>query len=323
MPIRGLTDTARPAFPVLGKLRKGAAKESPDSKKPGVDLSYFRFTSDRPQIEEAFRQNYGEEPRELNVFLPYAKIEDNLSAWQEEWSASGLMHRCDGETCVVWRQDDGTYSREPKQCPGKCKPVGRLSLILPELLRAGYVGYVTLETHGLHDLISLQSSLLAAVEARGKEDLRGIGFIVRRTEQKISTPEIVGGVRTGKRMTRSKWLVKLEPAASWVAAQLEAARANALPELPAPPEPLSGPDWDTIDVEAEDVEDGEPELPMYTWPDDPHNGQSLGSWWLLKAAEKRSLTTAQVTEMLKDLHLYETPDAARIALDNKLLEASV
>ena len=327
MPIHGLTDAARPAFPVLGKLRKGAAKI--DERKPGQDLSYFRFTSDRPQIVEAFRQAYGAEPRELNVYLPYAKIEDNLSAWKEEWVAGGLKHRCDGETCVVWMQDDGTYSREPKPCPGNCKPVGRLSLILPELLTAGYVGYVTLETHGLHDLLSLQGSLLAAAEARGKEDMRGIGFVVRRVEEEISTPEIVKEpssgktVRTGKRLTRKKWLVKLEPAASWVAAQLEAARAGALPQLPAPVEiaPLSGPDWDTIDGEAEEVEDEEPEqapVYIYTWPDQPHNGQSFGQWWLGKAAEKRSLTTADVTRMIGDLHRYATVEAARDALDAKL-----
>lgn len=321
MPIHGLTDAARPAFPMLGKLRKGAAKI--DERKPGQDLSYFRFTSDRPQIEEAFRQAYGAEPRELNVYLPYAKIEDNLSAWKEEWVASGLKHRCDGETCVVWLQDDGTYSREPRPCPGKCKPVGRLSLILPELLTAGYVGYVTLETHGVHDLLALQGSLLAAAEARGKEDMRGIGFIVRRVEQEISTPDIVNGQRTGKRLTRKKWLVKLEPAASWVAAQLEAARVSALPQLAAPVETLAlaGPDWDSIDAEAEEVEDEPGSDPVYGWPDEAHNGQNKGAWWLSKAAEKRSMSTAQVLGLIGDLHHYASMEDARDALDAKIVEA--
>jgi len=320
MPIRGLTDVARPAFPVLGKLRKGAAKESPDSKKPGIDLSYFRFTSENPKVLQAFEQSYGEQPNEIDVFLPYAKIEDNLSAWQEEWAAGGLQHRCDGHTCVVWLQEDGTYSREPKPCPGRCKAVGRLSLILPELLRAGYVGYVTLETHGLHDLLSLQGALLAAVEARGKEDLRGIGFVVRRVETVISTPG-----PDGKRVRRKKWLVKLEPAAAWVAAQLEATRASALPQLPAATEALAVPDWDTTDAGVAELEDDElePEAVAYTWPDDAHNGQSLGPWWLMKAAEKRSLTTAQVTQMIGDLYQYPSPDDARVALDKAVEREAV
>ncbi|NLG26800.1 MAG: hypothetical protein GX557_02745 [Chloroflexi bacterium] len=322
MPIHGLTDAARPAFPSLGKLRKGAAKV--DERKPGLDLSYFRFTSDREQIVEAFRQCYGEQPQELNVYLPYAKIEDNLSAWKEHWVAGGLKHRCDGETCVVWLQDDGTYSREPKPCPGQCKPVGRLSLILPELLTAGYVGYVTLQTHGLHDLLALQGSLLAAVEARGKEDLRGIGFVVRRVEQEISTPEIVNGKRTGKRLTRKKWLVKLQPAASWVAAQLEAARASALPQLAARVETLAltNPEWDSIDTDAEEIEDEPEPGPVFTWPDEPHNGQNTGQWWLAKAGEKRSMSTAQVTALIGDLHRYASAEAARDALDARILEAT-
>jgi hypothetical protein len=84
------------------------------------------------------------------------------------------------------------------------------------------VGYVTMETHSLHDLISIQGTLLATIEARGVEDLRGIGFVMRRVETEISTPGA-----DGKRVRRKKWLVKMEPAAAWVAARLEASRVDA------------------------------------------------------------------------------------------------
>jgi len=221
-PIRGLTDTVNPAFPYIGKLRKGGPRPE-DGKRPGPDLDHFRFTSERQEVLDAFHQAYGEEPRELDVYLPYARIEDNFDTWREAWKAGGMLHRCDGKTCTVWLQEDGTYSTEPIPCPGNCKQVGRLSLILPALLRAEHVGCVTLETHGNHDLMSIQKALLATAEARGSEDLRGIGFCLRRVQEAVSTPG-----SNGTRVRRKKWLVKLEPAAVWVRAQLEASRAQAL-----------------------------------------------------------------------------------------------
>ena len=219
-PIRGLTNTVRPAFPRLGKLRKGGPK---GERRPGEDLSYWRFTSDTLAIQQAFAESYGAEPQELDVLLPYAAIEDNFSTWKEHWVAGGLQHRCDGEFCTIWLTPDGTYSNEPRPCPGGCKEVGRLEVILPPLIRAGFVGYVTLETHSINDIIAIQSALLATKEHRGYEDMRGIGFVLRRVEETISTPG-----SGGKRVRRKKWLVKLEPAAEWVRARLEIAQYRAM-----------------------------------------------------------------------------------------------
>jgi len=232
--IKGLTDSVFPAFPRLGKLRKGSPQENG---RFGKELSWFRFTSDRPEVVEAFTGVYGPQPALLNVYLPYASLADNFQAWQEEWSAGGLVHRCDGEVMTLWRTSDGKYSSHPKPCPYAghpeqrtkkepgCRAVGRLTVVIPELIRAGYVGYVTLETHSLHDLMGIQATLLATVEARQGNTLglRGIPFVLRRAQEEISTPTENGG-----RARRKKWLVKLEPAADWVALQLEAARQMAL-----------------------------------------------------------------------------------------------
>ena len=124
MPIRNLTDGVRPGFPQLGRLRKGAKKTG---NKPGEDLAYFRFTSDRPEIEAAFTAAYKEQPRVINAFLPYIKAEAdfdgeeaNFSAWQEQWDGTGtLLHRCDGETVTRW-YDPSKRKYVPgagKQCP--------------------------------------------------------------------------------------------------------------------------------------------------------------------------------------------------------------
>jgi hypothetical protein len=44
--------------------------------------------------------------------------------------------------------------------------------------------------------------------------------------------------------------------------------------------------------------------------------------WALKAAQKRSLTTGQVAQMIGDLHAFATPEDAVAALDAKLAEAT-
>ncbi len=246
-PIRGLTDTVRPAFRTIGKLRKGGeAKRTTDGKmiKMGDDLSYFRFTSDQPEVIEAFADAYGRTPALVRAYLPYPLVDDNFSCWKEAWSQGGLVHRCDGQTMTIWLDDKGKYQRTPKSCDGGCDEVGRLTLIIPELLRAGYVGYVCLETHGLNDLLSIQACLLAAFASRmgNPLGLRGIEWNVRRVKEKISTP-----MGNGKRARRDKWLVKIEPAADWVQLQLEQAHATTM-ALPAPTATQR-----TVDVETGEI----------------------------------------------------------------------
>ncbi len=76
-----------------------------------------------------------------------------------------------------------------------------------------------------------------------------------------------------------------------------------------------------IDVTTGEVVEAKVEQPPMHWSDRPHNGQSMGAYWTLKAAEKRSLSTGQVATMLGDLHQFPTPEAAVLALDAKIAEA--
>jgi len=304
MPIKGLTDRVTPAFPRIGKLRKGAARTEEDiaKKRPGSDLDFFRFTSDNEDVVTAFEKAYGNEPRELDVYLPYAKLDDDFSTWQEKWSAGGLHHRCDGETCTVWLQPDGTYTQEPKPCPGGCAKVGRLCFIIPHLLRAGHVGDVTLETHSVHDILSIQSSLLSVIEHRGVEDLRGIGFVLRRTEQSISMP-----TANGKRVRRKKWLVRLEPAAKWVVAQLENSQLLALP---------NGEQDEADGEDAADEERATEEESVSPAADETIERTRKETPWaefMVEAGSHYGLTTKEMREILGDLAQYEkklTPMAA-------------
>lgn len=232
MTIVGLTDNIVPRFRRLGKLRKGGEKTD---KGYGPDLDHFRFTSDQPEIVEAFHLAYGAEPRLIRIYIPYKHVNDAFPTCCEVWGASGLMHRCDGQTMSLWREGS-KFLRGEKPCPGghekddpKSDAVGRLEFIIPELVQAGYVGHVTLETHSINDILAISSALQAVYEAG--QDLRGVEFTLRRVKEKIGVPG--WGDRKNDRARTDKWLVKIEPTADWVKVQLEASRAEAL-SLPAP-----------------------------------------------------------------------------------------
>jgi hypothetical protein len=219
--IKGLTDKPS-AFPQIGVLRKGAAK--PD-RGPGKDLNHFRFDSDDPDAVKAFNDAYGTEPRSIFAYVPFETTDENFEAWKEEWDASSLRHRCDGETMVRWLTPQGTYSTAPKSCTGGCKQVGRLRIIIPELKR---MAYVMVQTTSIHDIIEIHQNLLALESARGS--LRGIPLVIRRTPREISTPG-----PDGKRVRREKWLIAVEAQPAWVEQQLRVTAAAAMPSLPGAP----------------------------------------------------------------------------------------
>ena len=234
-PIVGLTDreSITPRFPRLGKLKKGGPKTKDGGR--GKDLEYFRFVAEKPEVQAVFDKRFGPKPVSLNVYLPYDEVEDAFATWKEKWVAGGMVHRCDGVTMTVWLGADGKYHTDPKPCPycglqqteaqkkadPPCDEMGRLSVVIPELWEAGYVGYVTLETGGKHDLMSINECLTVAQEARGT--LKGIRFVLSRELEEVSTPG-----EGGKRMRRKMWMVKIAPAADWVLLQLQASRQAAM-----------------------------------------------------------------------------------------------
>lgn len=270
MPIKHLQAERPAAFPCIGKLRKGGAKQTNANGKQvmGKDLDHFRFTTDDADAATAFAAYYGNEPKAIKCYLPYATADENFQAWMEEYRAGGLVRRCDGETCVFHRDAQGRAITVPTPCTKQCgcKQVGRLAIIVPELVR---LAYVTVETHSVYDIIQLTENLQAAQALRG--DLRGIPFVLSRREREISTPTGDGG-----RARRTKSLLFIEPDPEWVARQLESMRIAALPpigDLPA----LSAPptrmlvDRGTGEIvgEWEDADEDEQDNPFADEPQAP------------------------------------------------------
>lgn len=246
MAIKGLTGRGA-MLPCIGKLFKGAPKQTKkrtdgtEYQTFGAELDYWRFESDLPHVADAFREAFGDKPRVLPVYLPFRTSTENFEAWREAYTAGGLAHRCDGETCVLWFdpsvKPNGDYSSVAIPCPAKsmppdkakrdgCKPVARLQVIIPAL---NELGFVTMETHSLNDILHLDRALAAFEALRPQDGLRGIPFELSRFEKEISTP------REGKRVRVKKWLVALRPLAQWsgqfLNAQYQAALASAAEPL--------------------------------------------------------------------------------------------
>ncbi len=233
MPILRLQADRQAQFPCIGKLRKGAPKSKNANGKEvmGKDLTHFRFDSDDTEAMQAFTAYYGSEPNQISVYMPYQTVEQNFTAWLEEYRAGGLVRRCDGEQQAFHRDAKGNADLKPIACERLCnrkcgcKEVGRLAVIVPELAR---LAYVLVETHSVYDIIQLTENLQAAQALRG--DLRGIPFILSRREREISMPS----GEDGKRVRRAKWLLFIEPDPAWVRLQLESTRLAALPLVDMP-----------------------------------------------------------------------------------------
>lgn len=255
MPIKGLR--IEPSFPLLGRIKKGEpyGEEERAARKRLRELNYFRLDTDRPDVREKWNQLVGEKPTRLHIILPYAEMDRVWQYWLTEWDARGIVHRCDGETCVLWRKEDGTYSTDPKPCPyasGQkqrtpqapgCVPEGRLRVLVREMLskEAGFVGYFEVLTHSWTDIRNITSCLAAIVSEHGVRDLRMLECDLYRKE----TVTRYVDPKTKERRTSRHYAIYLEPNPDWVRRQLAMRRAELL-ALPMPEETVNP---DTGEVE--------------------------------------------------------------------------
>lgn len=260
MPIPGLLSQDRMTFPKVGDIRKGAKKT--EANKPGLDLTFFRYVPIEGEEGAAvkFHEVYGDEPREVNIFLPFDEIARNFETFMERHTASALQCRgsIEGSVCYMWRDDDGKMHHEQKACPMPickgCKETGRLKIIIPELRR---LAYVTVHTTSKWDIIELMANLGALRKLTGN-GLKGIPLVLKRRPRTISTPR-----KNGNRVRQEKWLLSIEADERWVDAQLKAMEAAALPEgarLALPEPELKPPE---VDLDTGEI------VGVYEDPDEP------------------------------------------------------
>ncbi len=275
MPIKGLTDRGV-SFPQIGNIRKGAKK--PDSKHIGAELPYFRVEFDEREVAamQKFAALYSDgKPTDIVIILPFDDIDRVWHAWREAYTAGALQHRCDGEyinyainatTGEVVIKDWHNAQGEQVKCDRKdlankaqrCKPTGRLHVIIPQLER---LAYLVVHTTSIWDVARISEQLAAIREMNGGH-IAGIPLVLRRRPVEISTPS----GENGQRARRVKHMISIEADPEWVAAKLSAMRSAALPQpvqLPQITAPISGPEWSDVgeddEEETESVIDGSPD----------------------------------------------------------------
>lgn len=194
MPIKSIDQSYEfgSGLPCIGRLRKGGAKTDP--RRPGPDLTYFRFTPE-PGFERfagVFEHFYGKEPQFFSpVRFGGSTIEDVFDFWMKEHTATKMTRKCDGETQVRhFDASTGETSTEPVACAAPdcaCKQVGRLKLFLPDLINEiGVFGYVMLTTTSLYDIRNILSCMRDLERIIG--DLSSVDFLIGRASRIISVP---------------------------------------------------------------------------------------------------------------------------------------
>lgn len=305
MPINELTTDPAAAYPRLGILRKGGPKKMVYSKKHkkdvevmGDDLDYFRFVTDNHAVMAQFKEAYGNEPREINVYLPFGTKDENLDAWMKEYGAGSVKVKCtrpkDRKDGIVLWQEDGMFRTDPKPCQWPncaCKPHGVLTVIIPELVPIGGIGAVWVLTTSWNDCAELAKNLTAAERTASGlgMDLRGIPFILSRRLDDVSTPPRDG--TNGKRVRDEKWMLHIEPHPAWVAEQMEAQKRLASPlnalALSAPqagPSPFDEAFHD--DDEGKEIEYPETEIMPDEDPETDDAGESLKAAFFKRVEDK-------------------------------------
>ncbi len=272
--IRGHTDqeSITPMQATIGRLHKGGPmreKKREDGsivRYPGEELSYFRFESDRPDVMAAFKAAYGDKPTALHVILPFPTAVEVFQTCSEEWDAGGLVHRCDGVEMSLWRDERGVihaappakpepckYSLHPelrtKKNPG-CKWVGRLYVIIEELLQANLPGLVSLVTTSKNDDLALARQLADIEEKRRLEGSDWPLYYMQCTLRRV--PKMVSMPTDNGRTRQLKYMVEIEPVITWVNRQIEAAQNEIAGLLDEPRGPRQEPDW--VDASTADQE---------------------------------------------------------------------
>lgn len=254
MPIIGITDRD-PRHVVLGKIRKGGEKKSVERKgkdgKPytvqiqGDDLDTFRMVSQDTTVlkewEEVHKNVGGLYPRGIGVVFPFASLDENFTAWYEEWKATSLLRRCDGQQQHIWLTENNDYSKQRIPCLGcpngktGCKQTGTLRFLVTAI--KSRFGVFELETHSKWDIITIVETLAATHSMFGT--LQGIPMVLYRENRNVSTPAFKEG---GKRNRAEKSFIKLRLRSDYaepIIQALEAATTARIQAIAAAQDPMT------------------------------------------------------------------------------------
>jgi hypothetical protein len=278
MAIKGLTDHGA-IFPQVGIIRKGAPKPE---RGPGRDMgNHFRFVpvdkAGDAHLVELFQQAFpfsDSQPQRVRFYLPFPVMEENWQTWREEWKATALVHRCDGEIiqdppdkrgqlCPYYEQRlemQDEYGDDEQGLgdvtPG-CKQVGRLKMVIRELGRLAYTTFITTSLYDLRDI----SGRLAMVEMlAGDHDLKltRVPMILTRYKTEINYDDPRARSTTGK-TKRDVWLCSVMPDNFWQEGMLKLYAPDDALSLPSGAAMAALPDGRPVNASTGEIPPEEPE----------------------------------------------------------------
>lgn len=264
MPIKNLSEgrITRPLLPpTLGALRKGEAKKNDQM---GKDLNdHYRFTPENSrdvELTKAFYDIFGDKPTNIPFVFPSDKLDDCFFRFNEEYTRAGVQHFCDGENIYERNRMSATWEKTDKLCPyfkgnpkkiarpkdrnGKelgCQPNARLSVYLPDLIRAtGRVGVVKILTKSPNDIAHIEDQFHLAIQNFGtiKET---VGFVLYRSPSLV-TAHYVDKSGAQRQSVSEKWFIKIATNPEFMLHQLESKKqlylSGGMKSLPVPQEEI-------------------------------------------------------------------------------------
>lgn len=249
-----------PRLTRLGVIRLGVKRTSRNGKEYPAEVDHF-VLKDAPELVAA----YGNEPKELLIYLPFESLDENLVAWHELWYRSGLVCRGNGETIqklVKSGQGVVVANGEVKEayadhdlngeaykftpgdrvgCPGldhnlwarcaRCRPSALFIVMVrdperPTQLVNDRLGYYQVRTSSFHNIQALTGQLLHALETARAMGHGSLRGIPMILRRQERTITYLD--ETGEQKTSTHYLLNLEFDVQWVKAANAALHARAL-----------------------------------------------------------------------------------------------
>lgn len=190
MPIKNLTEVRR--LPRLGKIHLGVKKKNSKGVEYPQEVDYFVCP---PKVQEV----YGEEPKELKIMFPVENPEVFFQQFYKRYAFNLLKCKGDGENAMTWDEELGGMKEIKCPCSfldeGKCKRIGILQFMLPDVPGAG-IWQVT--TSSWNSIVDINSGIAYIRGLAGR--IRLIPLVLKRvptTTQRIED----GKPKTGKHYT--------------------------------------------------------------------------------------------------------------------------
>lgn len=261
MPLHDQPRTA--SLPRLGKIRLGYLTQNAKGVEYPTNADHFVLTDHA----ERLKTYYGDQPRELLIYLPFAFPDENFNAYYVQWSGAEyqlcagdgdtIKNRVDpGDRTVVlisdyrvltpYHEADGQAYEvgEAVPCSGKrqhlyprcqhCSPTAWLKVMVrnphrPRQVVYDELGYYELTTQSVVNYRTLIGRLdyIYKLAQQFDNDLRGIPMILKRVKETMYY-NTVGENGEGQKRRVTQWMLDLQIDPAWIRAAMSGANRLAL-----------------------------------------------------------------------------------------------